>query len=161
VEIEVRRAEASDVPALLTLIEALADYERLAPPGEAERARLVRDGWPVEGSPRFQAWIALAMHGGAQRPIAYAITFETYSSFLARPTLYIEDIFVLQSERRGGVGGVLFNRLVEEARRRGCGRVEWVVLDWNTSAQEFYRKKGAAHLAEWQHYRLPVAQPDE
>jgi GNAT superfamily N-acetyltransferase len=86
--------------------------------------------------------------------VAYAITCETYSSFLALPTLYLEDIFVLPHARRGGVGRRLFRYLAGEALRRGCGRMEWVVLDWNQLAIDFYEQLGARRLAEWYTYRL-------
>jgi GNAT superfamily N-acetyltransferase len=157
VAVTVRRAERRDLPTLLRLIEALAEFEKLDPPDEAARARLQRDGWPESGEkPRFQAWLAEAETEPSEgtHAVGYAITFETYSTFLARPTLYIEDIFVLPSHRRQAVGSALMERLVAEAKRTDCGRMEWVVLDWNTGAQEFYRRWGAGHLTDWQVYRL-------
>src|SRR5262249_32286209 len=84
------------------------------------------------------------------------ITFETYSSFLALPTLYIEDIFVLPDFRRYGVGSALMQHLIQAAKESSCGRMEWVVLDWNTGAQQFYQRFGAQHLTDWQHYRRPI-----
>jgi GNAT superfamily N-acetyltransferase len=151
----VRRAKREDAPILLRLIAALAEFEELTPPDTAAQERLLRDGWPEDTSPRFTAWIAEieTEHGGAEAA-GYAITFETYSSFLALPTLYIEDIFVLPSQRRRTVGSALMRRLIQEAWETGCGRMEWVVLDWNTSAQQFYRRFGANHLHDWQYYRL-------
>ncbi|HUR37934.1 MAG TPA: GNAT family N-acetyltransferase, partial [Planctomycetota bacterium] len=88
------------------------------------------------------------------KPVGYAIYFFTYSSFLARPTLYLEDIFVLPEQRRLGLGGAFFKALLAEARREGCGRMEWVVLDWNTPAHRFYRKLGARLLDDWNTYRI-------
>jgi GNAT superfamily N-acetyltransferase len=156
----VRRAERQDAKALLNLVCALADYEKLARPTEEAQERLLRDGWPPDGPPRFEAWLAEldAPGGAAWLPVGYAVTFYTYSSFLARPTLYIEDIFVLPEQRRSGVGTALFQALAATAKASGCGRMEWVVLDWNTLAQDFYRKHGAQHLADWQCYRLPLRQ---
>ena len=153
----VRRAGREDAETLLGLIQALADYEQLPGPEPAARERLVAHGWPTDGEPRrFSAWIAELTGAHGPHAVGYAITFETYSTFLARPTLYIEDLFVLPDRRRAGVGNALFARLVEEARERGCGRIEWVVLDWNTSAQQFYQRLGARHLTEWQTYRLQM-----
>ena len=86
--------------------------------------------------------------------MAYAIVFETYSSFLALPNLYLEDIFVLVDYRRAGVGYHLFKHCAHEAYRRGCGRMEWMVLDWNQSAIDFYERLGARRLKEWIPYRL-------
>ncbi len=156
--IRVRKAQRSDFGALITLVRALADYEKLDPPTEAAQARLLRDGWPDDGPARFTAWLAedIAPATGAITAVGYSITFFTYSSFLARPTLYIEDIFVLPDRRRDGAGSALFQTLMEEAKQAGCGRIEWVVLDWNTMAQQFYRKLGAKHLDDWQCYRLAL-----
>jgi GNAT superfamily N-acetyltransferase len=157
VNVSVRHALRDDASTLLHLIEALADFEKLAPPDAAARERLLRDGWPEGGAhPRFTAWIAEVEEEGrgVKRPAGYAITFETYSSFLALPTFYIEDIFVLPAFRRDGVGSALMQRLMQAAKESGCGRMEWVVLDWNTGAQQFYRRFGAQHLTDWQYYRL-------
>lgn len=155
--ITVRRAQHEDVPALLRLIEALADYEKLDPPDADAKERLQRDGWP-EGTdmPRFSAWLAESYNEEThtKQAVGYAITFFTYSSFLARPTLYIEDIFVLPDFRRQSVGSVLMEKLIQEGKETKCGRIEWVVLDWNTGAQQFYQRLGASHLADWQCYRL-------
>jgi GNAT superfamily N-acetyltransferase len=158
--VQVRCADMTDFDTVVQLIAALADYEKLPPPDEAARRRLKRDGWPDDGrAPRFKVWIAETCNDGQAVPVpaGYAITFETYSSFLAKPTLYIEDIFVLPEFRRSGVGSELFLRLVAEAQTNDCGRVEWVVLDWNTGAQQFYQRHGASHLEDWQYYRLDLA----
>ena len=154
----VRKADRSDARSLLTLVDALADYEKLPRPTEAARSRLIDDGWPESGVSRFMAWLVEESQddGSVFAAIGYAITFFTYSSFLARPTLYLEDIFVLPGRRRDGAGTAVFSAIREEAVREGCGRIEWVVLDWNTMAQDFYRKLGAQHLEDWQCYRLPL-----
>lgn len=155
--VQIRKAERTDAETLLALIGALADYEHLSPPSPDACERLIRDGWPDTGEPRFTSWLAeIENASGQTEAVGYAISFFTYSSFLALPTLYIEDIFILPDQRRMAAGSALFQRLVEEARARGCGRVEWVVLDWNTSAQQFYQKHGAKHLTDWQCYRLPL-----
>lgn len=144
----VRRATAEDGPSLLHLVEALAAYEKLPPPDEAARRRLFRD---MQGDrPRIEAFLA-EVDG---RPAGYAFVLETYSSFLALPTLYLEDLFVLPEFRKRGAGLALFTAMVREARCRGCGRMEWTVLDWNRLAIDFYRRLGARHMHEWHLYRL-------
>ena len=151
-DIDVRKAEPGDAGALLHLIAKLAEYEQLAPPGEAAQERLIRD---VFGdTPRIEAY--LAWHGAS--PVGYALILETYSSFLALPTLYLEDIFVLEEYRRRKAGLALFLTAARIAKERGCGRLDFAVLDWNTTAQDFYRRLGAEHLREWQLYRLGSAQ---
>jgi GNAT superfamily N-acetyltransferase len=161
--VTVRRAVEADFGTFVTLIRGLAEYEQLPPPDAEAEGRLHRHGWPSDGTPPlFSAWIAeLQEDEGEPVAAGYAITFQTYSSFLARPTLYIEDIFVLPQWRRAGVGTALFAHLVATARSLDCGRVEWVVLDWNTGAQEFYRKHGGRHLIEWQSYRLRLDEAGE
>jgi GNAT superfamily N-acetyltransferase len=145
----VRPFQAEDGPALCALIEALADYESLTPPDSLARERLIRDA--LATPPRF--WALLAESDSVV--IGYAIFFETYSTFLAQPTLYLEDIFVLPQARRGGVGTVLFLACVAEAQRRGCGRMEWQALAWNDLADGFYQKLGARPIhEEWTLYRL-------
>ncbi len=158
----IRKAERGDAGTLLSLIDALADYEKLDRPTAEAKERLVNDGWHAQNTsnnPRFSAWLAEIPDPedpGATRAVAYAITFETYSSFLALPTLYLEDLFVLPDYRRAGIGSQMLKHLVEVAKQSGCGRVEWVVLDWNTSAQDFYKKHEANHLTEWHHYRIDL-----
>jgi len=144
----VRRALREDSEAVLGLITELAHYERLDPPNESARARLLEDGWG--DSPRFEAWLA-EIDGIA---VGYAIVFETYSTFLARPTLYLEDIFVLPEHRGKGAGYALFHRIAQESVARGCGRTEWACLDWNTPSIDFYERMGARQLSEWRYFRM-------
>jgi GNAT superfamily N-acetyltransferase len=146
----VRKAVASDEPAILALVDALADYEKLARPTADARARLMRDMFGPR--PRIDCFLAFA----DGYPVGYAIVLETYSSFLARPTLYLEDLFILDEYRKRGVGRALFDTALDEAKRRGCGRMEWTVLDWNQLAIDFYRKVGGTHMAEWQLYRISL-----
>ena len=146
--ISIRSATADDFSTLTRLIDALADYEKLDRPEPAARDRLLRDGFGAQ--PRFRAY--LADLDGA--PVAYAIAYDTYSSFLARPTLYLEDIFVLPEARGRGLGTAIFRHLIAEARDGGYGRMEWVVLDWNQAAIDFYERLGARRLTEWHTYRL-------
>ena len=146
--ITVRKALPSDGSTILSLVKALADYEKLAPPGEDARERLLRDIFSPR--PRLECYLAEA-EGAA---VGYAFVFETYSSFLALPTLYLEDIFVLPDWRGKKAGFSLFRAMVAEAAARGCGRMEWTVLDWNEPAIMFYRRSGAKHMKEWHLYRL-------
>lgn len=94
----------------------------------------------------------LALQGG--KPVGYALYFYTYSSFLAKPTLYLEDIFVLEGFRRRGVGRALFLKCAGEASANDCGRMEWSVLTWNAKAMRFYDALGAKRLSNWCVYRL-------
>jgi GNAT superfamily N-acetyltransferase len=144
----VRRAVESDGHALLTLIDALAGYEKLAPPSPAARERLLRDMFGPD--PRIDSLLVF-MDG---YPVGYAIILETYSSFLALPTLYLEDLFVVPEYRGRKAGFALFQEVKAEAVRRGCGRLEWTVLDWNRLAIDFYKRLGGEHLKEWQHFRI-------
>lgn len=151
-DIEIRQASAEDAGVFLALVDALADYEKLGRPSPEARERLLRDGFGPR--PRFRAYLA-SLDG---RIVGYAITFHTYSSFLALPTFYLEDLFVLPEARGSGVGRALFGFLAAQAVRDGCGRMEWVVLDWNRLAIDFYDNLGAQRLAEWYPYRLTQEQ---
>ncbi len=144
----VRPARAGDVDRVLELVDALADYEQLPRPDAEARARLRRDGFGP--APRFSLLV-----GELDGVIAgYALFFETYSSFLARPTLYLEDLFVHPDRRRGGLGLALFRAVAAEAVRRQCGRMEWSVLTWNQLAIDFYERLGAVRMEEWRTFRL-------
>lgn len=148
-----RRAERADAAGLLHLIVALAEFEKLTPPDAEARQRLVHDGFGEH--PRFESWLAFLE--GEVQPVGYAMFFETYSSFLARPTLFLEDIFVLPAYRGLGIGSALLDRCIKLAAERRCGRMEWLCLDWNTKAQCVYEKLGARRLTEWFPYRLDRA----
>lgn len=144
----IRRAERADAETVLMLIRALAEFEQLDPPDDEAAGRFVEHGWGAQ--PKFEAWLG-EIEGEA---VAYMVLFETYSTFLGRPTLYVEDIFVLPQYRKRGVGRALFEHAMKLARERGCGRMEWCCLDWNTPAQRFYESLGARRLNEWYYYRL-------
>jgi GNAT superfamily N-acetyltransferase len=148
VTLRVRRAAPADGPALLELVSALAEYEKLPPPDAHARERLVRDGFGP--GPRYELLFG-ELDG---RPVAYALYFFTYSSFLARPTLFLEDLFVLPDARRHGVGGALLRALAEAALAADCGRMEWAALTWNRLAIDFYERLGAKALEEWRTFRL-------
>ncbi len=144
----VRRATSADGDAFVELVRGLAAYEKLEPPTPEGERRLRADAF----GDRRRIEVILAESGS--RAIGYAIFFETYSSFLALPTLYLEDLFVVPEARGSGAGRALMKWLAREAVRRGCGRLEWVVLDWNRLALDFYDRLGARRLEEWIPYRL-------
>jgi GNAT superfamily N-acetyltransferase len=144
----IRQALKEDIETLLSLIDALADYESLPRPDPAARQRLAEHGFGPR--PKFEVFLA-EVNG---RAVGYTISFETYSSFLARPTFYLEDLFVLPDYRKLKAGYALFMNCVRLARQRECGRMEWQVLDWNENAIRFYERLGAQRLKEWLPYRL-------
>src|SRR5262249_30978470 len=147
----IRRGTARDVPTIVALVRGLAEYERLLHECVATPARIRRDGFGRR--PYFQTLIC--RRGG--RPVGFALYFFTYSTFLARPTLYLEDLFVLPAERGRGAGLALLRALAPLAVPRGCGRLEWTVLDWNRPAMRFYRALGAGFRSEWVLTRLTGA----
>lgn len=131
------------------LINALADYEHLPRPDQDAVDRLRADAFGSR--PRFEAALAVDPEGTA---VGYCIWFETYSSFLARPTMYLEDLFVLEDARQSGAGGRLFDHVRTLGAQRGCGRMEWQVLDWNTLARDFYHRRDGRWLKDWLSYRI-------
>jgi GNAT superfamily N-acetyltransferase len=149
--LRIRSGTPRDIPALLTLIHGLAKYERLTGHCRTSAARLRRHGF---GRHRyFESLLCIR----AGRPIGYAIYYFTYSSFACRPSLFIEDIFVLPSDRGSGAGKALMSALARVAVRKGCGQMEWIVLDWNTPAIRFYRRFGARLNKTWVLTRLSAA----
>jgi GNAT superfamily N-acetyltransferase len=146
----VRAARPEDGAAILMLVDALAAFEKLTPPDGGARERLIEDIFGPR--PRLGAWLA-EVDG---QPVAYALAYESYSSFLGRPKLYLEDIFVLPEFRGRKVGYALFQEMVAEARRLGCARLEWLVLDWNQHAIEFYERLGAKRKSGWFMYQMEV-----
>lgn len=147
----IRPGTARDVPTILALIRGLADYERLRRECKATAAGVRRHGFGRR--PYFETIIA--RRGG--RPVGFALYFFTFSTFLAKPTLYLEDLFVRPDERGRGAGRALLAALARIAVRRGCGRLEWAVLDWNRPAIGFYERLGARFRREWILTRLTGA----
>ena len=147
----IRRGTARDVPTILSLIRGLAEYERLSHEVEATAARVRAHGF----GPRRYFETIICRRGG--RPVGFALYFFTYSTFLAQPTLYLEDLFVLPEERGAGAGKALLKALARIAVRRGCGRLEWAVLDWNRPAIGFYERLGARLQKQWILTRLTGA----
>jgi GNAT superfamily N-acetyltransferase len=159
VTVLVRSLGAADVPRFLELVDGLADYEKLARPDAAARDRLAADA--LSDPPRFRALLVQV----DELVVGYAIYFFTYSSFRARPTLYLEDIFVLPEQRGQGAGVALFRACAREAVANSCARMEWQVLAWNEPSIAFYERLGALHMSDWLPFRLDdeallkVAQP--
>ena len=146
--IRIAPATETDVPLILRLIRALGEYERLSHQVVATEAAL-RDSLFGE---RPAAEVVIAHVDDV--PVGFALWFHNYSTFLARPGLYLEDLFVLPEWRGHGIGRRLLTHLASVALERGCGRMEWAVLDWNESAIGFYRKLGATLLEDWRICRL-------
>lgn len=141
--IRVRAGTKRDVATIVRLIRGLAEYEKLAHECEATVARIRRHGF---GARRYFETLICERAGA---PIGFALYFFTYSTFLARPTLYLEDLFVVPEERGRGAGRALLAALARIAARKGCGRMEWTVLDWNTPSIGFYERLGARLRRDW------------
>ena len=148
----IRPATPADVPLLLALIRGLATYEKLLHEVEATEERLTAALF----GPRPAAECVLAFTGGGA-PAGCAGFFTNYSTFLAKPGLYLEDLFVLPEFRGQGIGKALLLHLARLAHQRGCGRMEWTVLDWNQPAIDFYESLGAVRLTDWTICRLSGA----
>lgn len=146
-DLKIERVDESNFDALLHLIEKLAEYERLEPPDREARIRLKRDG--LSENPRYEAYLGIL----DAVAVGYVVFFLTYSSFHANPTLFLEDIFVLEEYRRKGIGQEMFEFCIRKAAEKGCGRMEWCVLDWNQPAIDFYEKNRARRM-NWIFYRF-------
>ena len=149
-KIKIKKAKKDDFDKIVMLIKELAAYEKLEGPDDIAVRRLFKDTF---GKKRL---INLLVAKEGNDILGYAIYFESYSSFLAKKTLFLEDIFITQSRRNTGIGKLFFDRLIEVANDMGCGRVEWAVLDWNIDAIAFYNKIGATPLSNWEYYRLTL-----
>lgn len=148
--LKLRPATPADVPLILGFIRDLAAYEHLLDQVEATPERLHATLFPVTGTPAAECVLAL----WEDQPAGFALFFPTYSTFLARPGIHLEDLFVTPALRGRGIGGALLRHVARLARARGCGRLEWNVLDWNQPAIAFYERLGAQRLPEWQLCRL-------
>lgn len=145
----IRPAASTDVPVILSLIRALAAYEREPDAVVATEEDLLRDGFGA-GPPAFH--VHLACWNG--EPIGFAFWFFTYSTWLGARSLHLEDLFVLPEHRGKGAGLALMETLAREAVAKGCKRFVWQVLDWNEPAIVFYERLGAKVLREWLNVRL-------
>jgi GNAT superfamily N-acetyltransferase len=148
---EIRPATRTDVPLILRFIRDLSVYEKLAHEVVATEDKLARTLFPADGGAPA-AHCVLAFADGA--PAGFAMYFFNYSTFLAQPGLYLEDLFVRPELRGRGLGKALLLHLARIANARGCGRMEWSVLDWNQPAIDFYRRLGAVPMDEWTVFRL-------
>jgi GNAT superfamily N-acetyltransferase len=144
----IREANEEDVPLILSLIRELAEYEKLSDEVVATEDGL-RDS--LFGERRY-AEVLIAEHDGA--PAGFALFFHNFSTFLGKPGIYLEDLYVKPAFRGAGIGKKLLVRLASLAVGRGCGRLEWWVLDWNELAIGFYRSVGAEPMDDWTVYRV-------
>ncbi len=147
----IRTALAGDAPVLLSLIRGLADYERLAHEVVATEAQLA-----VELGAAHPVVHALVAEQDGEA-VGFALYFFSFSTFVGRQGLYLEDLYVRPASRGRGIGRALLGELARRAAARGCGRMEWSVLDWNVDAQRFYEGLGARPMAEWTVWRLDRA----
>ncbi|MGH9406995.1 MAG: GNAT family N-acetyltransferase [Terriglobia bacterium] len=153
--LRIRAAEVSDISLLLEFIRELAEYEKAPAEAVAAAEDLARDGFSA--CPRFRAVIA-EWDG---QPAGFALYFYNYSTWRGRPGIYLEDLFVRPKFRKNGIGKALLAHVASTAVSEGCGRFEWQVLDWNTSAIEFYEAAGALPLKEWITMRVTGLALDE
>ena len=144
----IRPATAADVPIILALIRALATYERAPNDVTATEDGLSK----VLFGEKPAAEVLLAFEN--ETAVGFAVFFHNFSTWLGRPGLYLEDLFVRPEDRGKGYGRALLIHLAKIARDRGCGRMEWAVLDWNEPAIQFYRKLGAKRMDDWTVFRL-------
>ncbi|NJR51534.1 MAG: GNAT family N-acetyltransferase [Leptolyngbyaceae cyanobacterium CSU_1_3] len=144
----IRWANSTDVPAIFSLIQALAEYEKLshAVTGNAETLHKHLFG----DRPIVEAIVAQS----ATEIVGFALFFSNYSTFLTQPGIYLEDLFVLPNYRNQGIGKALLSHLAQIALTRDCGRLEWSVLDWNDPAIAFYERMGATVLPDWRTCRV-------
>jgi GNAT superfamily N-acetyltransferase len=154
-EIEIRVATEDAVPLILALIKELAEYERLSHEVVATE-EMLRDSLFGE---RRVAEVLIGHHEG--EPVGFALFFHNFATFLGKPGIYLEDLYVRQECRGMGFGRALLARLAKLARERGCGRLEWWVLDWNEPAIRLYKAIGAVPMEDWTVYRLTVGALDE
>jgi GNAT superfamily N-acetyltransferase len=146
--ISITPATESDLPHILRFIRGLAEYERLTDRCVATEKSLRQT---LFGDRRYAEVLIARLD---EQPVGLALFFHSYSTFLAQPGIYLEDIFVLPEHRGVGAGKALLRRVAQIAHERGCGRMEWSVLDWNKPAIDFYEKLGATVLPDWRICRM-------
>jgi len=147
-DFEIRQAEEEDVPEILELIKALAEFENLSGEVVATEELLKITLFGINSPAEVQ--IAYDKNN----TLGFALYFRSFSTFLGRPGIYLEDLYVRENARGKGVGEALLRRLAQRTREIGGGRLEWAVLNWNEPAIGFYQKMGAAPLDEWTTYRV-------
>lgn len=144
----VRAARLEDCEIILDFIRALAEYEKLSAMVEADAARISRSLF----GPDPKAFCSIAEWDS--KPAGFALWFYTYSTFLARPGIWLEDLFVQPDARGKGIGNALLTDLARRCVAEELGRLEWAVLDWNEPSIRFYRSLGAVRMNDWQIFRL-------
>jgi GNAT superfamily N-acetyltransferase len=147
-DFEIRAAAVDDVPVIFSFIKKLADYEKLAHEVVATEQSLRETLFGA----RKTAEVAIGYF--EKKPVGLVLFFHNYSTFLGKPGLYIEDLFVDESYRRRGFGAALLGHVARLAIERNCGRLEWSVLDWNQPAIDFYKKLGAVPMSDWTVFRV-------
>lgn len=147
-ELKIVRATKNDIPLILSFIKKIAEYEKLSHEVIATEESLRKSLFDE----RANAEVVFAYQNN--EPIAYAVYFFNFSTFVGKRGLYLEDIFVLPEFRKLGIGKILFTYLMQYAIDKNCGRMEWAVLDWNEPALNFYNKIGATEMTEWKMFRL-------
>src|SRR5262245_17782919 len=153
--LNIRPATRDDAPVIASLVRDLADYEKLLPEARATPADFLRE---LE-SPNPVIHVLIAEWNG--EPAGFALYFFNFSTFVGRPGLYLEDLFVRPALRAHGIGRGLLRELARVAKQRNCGRMEWAVLDWNEPALRFYQTLGARQLKEWIVHRLTQVEIDK
>lgn len=144
---EIRQALPEDVPQILDFIRGIARYEKME--NEVVATEALLHEWLFE---KQVAEVVFAEEAG--RPVGFALYFYNFSTFVGRAGIYLEDLYVYPEHRGKGYGKALFMHLVQTAVQRGCGRMEWVCLDWNRPSIDFYRSMGAISMDGWSTYRL-------
>ncbi len=148
----IRETCSGDVPVLLQLVKKLAEYEKLLSDVSASETLFEKNGFGQE--PYFHSLLVENKEETGSRYLGFALYFFTFSTFLGKPTLYLEDLFVLPEYRGRGIGKSLLKTLARVAMERDCGRMEWSVLNWNKPAIDFYLTLHAKPMEEWTVYRL-------
>jgi GNAT superfamily N-acetyltransferase len=146
--IRIRSATKQDVPVLADLIRGLARYEKL------EHQVVMTEDLLAAGLFGERPYAEVLLAVDEDRPVGFALFFHNFSTFVGRPGIYLEDLFVVPDERGSGIGRALLEHLARLAVDRGCGRLEWAVLDWNRDAIAFYERLGARPNSDWTVYRL-------
>ena len=147
-DIKLRFATEEDVPVIFNFIKSLAEYEKLSRDVSADEERLRKT---LFGEKKF-AEVIIADYKNS--PAGFALFFHNYSTFLGKPGIYLEDLFILPHLRGNGIGKILLSYLGKLAVERNCGRIEWAVLDWNEPSIKFYKSLGAKPMDEWTIFRV-------
>jgi len=146
--LQIRAATSADVPVIAELIRGLARFEKL------DHEVVMTDDLLAAGLFGERPYAEVLLAVDEDRPVGFALFFHNFSTFLGRPGIYLEDLFVVPEDRGSGIGRALLEQLARLAVDRGCGRLEWAVLDWNRDAIRFYELLGARPNSDWTVYRL-------